>query len=330
MANILVTQHVGDEAVQQLRQAGHTVTYRDETEPMTPDELQTAVRHAEGLVCLLTDRVDTAVMDAAPHLKMIANVAVGYDNIDLAAATERGILVSNTPDVLTETTADHAFALLLAIARRIPEADTFMRAGNYKKFEMFPPLLGLDVYGKTLGIVGLGRIGTAVARRGALGFGMKVLYTATGRKTAVEQELGAQKVTLPDLLRQSDFVSINVPLTPQTHHLFTLETLRLMKPTACLINTARGPIVKEDDLLAALRAGIIWGAALDVFEAEPKMAPGLAQHHERLVVAPHLGSATAETRQKMVDTAVANLLAGVAGHKPPNVLNPEIWQGRQV
>ncbi len=327
MANILITQHIGDAAVQRLREAGHAVTYRDETTPMTPAELQTAVQTADGLVCLLTDRVDTAVLDAAPHLKMIANVAVGYDNIDLAAATARGILVSNTPDVLTETTADHAFALLLAIARRIPEADTFMRAGQYQRFELFPPLLGLDVYGKTLGIVGLGRIGTAVARRGALGFGMKVLYTANSEKTAVEQELGAEHVPFADLLRRSDFVSINVPLTPETRHLFTLDTLRQMKPTACLINTARGPIVKEADLLTALREGVIWGAALDVFEAEPQMTPGLAEHHERLVVAPHLGSATGETRRNMAETAVANLLAGVAGQKPPNALNPELWQG---
>lgn len=324
MANVFVTQHIGDEGVQKLREAGHVVTYRDETEPITLDELQTAVQNIDGLVCLLTDRVDTAVLDAAPNLKTIANVAVGYDNIDLAAATERGILVSNTPDVLTETTADHAFALLLAIARRIPEADTFMRAGKYEKFEMFPPLLGLDVHGKTLGIVGMGRIGTAVARRGALGFGMKVLYAANSRKTAVEQELNAKWATLPELLRQSDFVSINVPLTPETRHLFTLKTLRKMKPTACLINTARGPIVKEDDLLTALRDGIIWGAALDVFEVEPEMTPGLAQYHERLVVAPHLGSATRDTRQKMVDTAVTNLLAGLAGQKPPNVLNAEL------
>ena len=324
MANVLVTQHIGDKGVQKLRDAGYAVTYRDKTEPMSPDELQTAVRSTEGLICLLTDRVDTAVLNAAPHLKMIANVAVGYDNIDLAAATKHGIFVSNTPDVLTETTADHAFALLLAIARRIPEADTYMRAGNYKKFEMFPPLLGLDVFGKTLGIVGMGRIGTAVARRGALGFGMKVLYTANSRKTAVAQELGAEHVTLPELLRQSDFVSINVPLTPETRHLFTLETLRQMKPTACLINTARGPIVKEDDLLQALHEGIIWGAALDVFEAEPKMAPGLAHYHERLVVAPHLGSATGETRQKMVDTGVTNLLAGLSDQTPPNALNAEL------
>ncbi|MCA9953227.1 MAG: D-glycerate dehydrogenase [Ardenticatenaceae bacterium] len=326
MAKVFVTQHIGDAAVQRLRDAGHVVIYRDETVPMTPDELQTAVRSVDGLVCLLTDRVDTAVLDAAPQLKMVANVAVGYDNIDLGAATRRGILVSNTPDVLTETTADHAFALLLAIARRIPEADTFMRAGKYERFELFPPLLGLDVYGKTLGIVGMGRIGAAVAWRGALGFGMKILYTANSAKTAVEQELGAQKVSLPELLRQSDFVSINTPLTPETRHLFTLETLRQMKPTACLVNTARGPIVKEDDLLTALREGVIWGAALDVFEAEPKMTAGLAEYRERLVVAPHLGSATGETRRKMAETAVANLIAGLAGQKPPNALNPQVWR----
>ncbi|WP_420642657.1 2-hydroxyacid dehydrogenase [Candidatus Leptofilum sp.] len=323
MANILITQHIGGAGVQMLREARHHVTYRDKTEPMGQAELQTAVRHAEGLVCLLTDRVDTAVFDAAPQLKMIANVAVGYDNIDVRAATARGILVSNTPDVLTEATADHAFALLLALARRLPEADAYMRAGKYEKFEMFPPLLGLDVYGKTLGIVGMGRIGAAVARRGALGFGMKVLYTANSVKTAVEQELGAQKVTFPQLLHQSDFVSINVPLTPETYHLFTLDTFRQMKPTACLINTARGPIIKEDDLLVALRQGTIWGAALDVFEAEPEMTPGLADYHDRLLLAPHLGSATGETRRKMVETAVSNLLAGLAGQTPPNALNAE-------
>lgn len=326
MATVLVTQHIGDKHVQRLRDAGHAVTYRDERAPMSSAELQTAVRQAEGVICLLTDQVDTAVMAAAPRLKMIANVAVGYDNIDLSAATQRGILVSNTPDVLTETTADHAFALLLAVARRLPEADAFMRAGEYKRFEMFFPLQGLDVYGKTLGIVGMGRIGSAVARRGALGFNMKVLYTATGVKTAVESALGAKRVTLPELLAQSDFVSIHVPLAAGTRYLFTMDTLRQMKPTACLINTARGPIIKEADLVTALQEGIIWGAALDVFEAEPAMAPGLADIHQRLVVAPHLGSATGETRQKMVSMAVKNLLAGLAGDQPPNLLNAAAWQ----
>jgi glyoxylate reductase len=326
MANILVTQHIGIQAIQQLKRAGHKVNYRDETEPMMPEELQTAVQQADGMVCLLTDRVDTAVLNAAANLKIIANVAVGYDNIDLAAATARTILVSNTPDVLTETTADHTFALLLAIARRIPEADTFMRAGSYDKFELFPSLLGLDVYGKTLGIVGMGRIGTAVARRGALGFNMKVIYTANSRKTAVEQELRAKQVTFTELLHQSDFISINTPLIPATRHLFTLNTLRQMKPTACLINTARGAIIKEADLVTALQERIIWGAALDVFEAEPKMAAGLAQIKDRLVVAPHLGSATGATRQKMANMAVDNLLAGLAGKRPPNLLNSTIWQ----
>ena len=330
MANVLVTQHIGERAVKRLRDAGLNVTYRDDTDPMPAAELQTAVHQTNGLICLLTDRIDTAVLDAAPNLKMIANVAVGYDNIDLLAATERGILVSNTPDVLTETTADHAFALLLAIARRLPEADAFMRAGKYEKFELFPSLLGLDVYGKTLGIVGMGRIGSAMARRGALGFNMKVLYTANSAKTAVEQELGAEQVTLNQLLRQSDFVSINAPLTPETHHLFTLKTFRQMKPTACLINTARGPVIKEADLVTALQEGIIWGAALDVFEAEPAMAPGLAQITERLVVAPHLGSATGETRQKMAEMAVDNLLAGIAGKQPPNALNPSVWQRKET
>ncbi|MCP4418197.1 MAG: D-glycerate dehydrogenase [Chloroflexi bacterium] len=325
MTNVLVTQHIGNQAIQQLHNAGLTVHYRDSVVPMSPSALQTAVQQADGLICLLTDRVDTAVLTAAPNLKIIANAAVGYDNIDLAAATARSVLVCNTPDVLTETTADHAFALLLAVARRVPEADAFMRAGKYDKFELFPSLLGLDVYGKTLGIVGMGRIGTAVARRGALGFNMQVIYTANSTKTAVEQALGAKQVTFDELLHQSDFISINTPLTPATRHLFTLETLRQMKSTACLINTARGPIIKEDDLIIALQENIIWGAALDVFEAEPKMAAGLAQIKDRLVVTPHLGSGTGETRQKIANMAINNLLAGLAGKQPPNLLNPVVW-----
>ncbi len=318
---VLITQKIYDGAVCLLDEAGLPHHYNDSDETLAPEALRALVAEATALVCLLPNRIDTAVLDAAPHLKIIANVAVGYDNIDVTAATERGIVVTNTPDVLTETTADLAFALLLAIARRVVEADAYMRAGQYTRFELFPEMLGVDVYGKTLGIVGLGRIGTAVARRGALGFGMKVIYTANNRKEAAEETLGAQRVTFPELLAESDFISINVPLTPQTRHLFTLAEFRQMKPSAFIINTARGPIIKEADLVAALAQGLIRGAALDVFEEEPLMHPGLAQFRDRLIVTPHIGSASVETRQNMSLLAVRNVLAVLSGERPLTPVN---------
>ena len=318
---VLITQKIYDGAVTLLDEAGLPYHYNDSDETLAPEALQALAAEATALVCLLPNRIDTAVMDAAPYLKIIANVAVGYDNIDVAAATERGIIVTNTPDVLTETTADLAFALLLAIARRVVEADAYMRAGKYTRFALFPEMLGVDVYGKTLGIVGLGRIGTAVARRGALGFGMKVIYTANNHKEAAEEALGAQRVTFPELLAESDFISINVPLTPQTRYLFTLAEFRQMKPSAFIINTARGPIIKEADLVAALAQGLIRGAALDVFEEEPLMHPGLAQFHDRLIVTPHIGSASVETRQNMSLLAVRNVLAVLSGKRPLTPVN---------
>ncbi|KAA3662899.1 MAG: D-glycerate dehydrogenase [Chloroflexi bacterium] len=306
-----------------FRQEGVHVAYHESDLPMEVEELKTAVFDADGIVCLLTDKITAEVMDAAPNLKVIANVAVGYDNIDVPAATERGIIVTNTPDVLTETTADLAFALILAIARRIPEADAYMRAGKYQRFEIFPEMVGIDVYGKTLGIVGMGRIGTAVARRAALGFNMRVLYTSNHVKETVEQELGAKKAPFSTLLQESDFISVNTPLTPETRHLFTLNEFKQMKPTACIVNTARGPIIHEADLVQALTDGLIRGAALDVFENEPEMVPGLAQIKDRLVVAPHVGSATIETRQQMALLAVKNAIATLTGHRSPNIVNPQ-------
>lgn len=318
---VVITQRIYDGAVALLDEAGLSTHYNDSDETLAPEALRELVTEATALVCLLPNRIDTAVLDAAPHLKIIANVAVGYDNIDVAAATERSIIVTNTPDVLTETTADLAFALLLAIARRVVEADAYMRAGQYTRFELFPEMLGVDVYGKTLGIVGLGRIGTAVAQRGALGFGMKVIYTANNRKEAAEETLGAQRVTFPELLAESDFISINVPLTPQTRHLFTLAEFQQMKRSAFIINTARGPIIKEADLVEALAQGIIRGAALDVFEEEPLMHSSLAQFHDRLIVTPHIGSASVETRQNMSLLAVRNVLAVLSGKRPLTPVN---------
>jgi len=315
LTQVIITQKINPESLQLLEQAG--ISYFQNAGPTwTAEELKTQIHEAEAVVCLLTDKITADIIDAAPNLKLIANVAVGYDNIDVAAATERGIIVTNTPDVLTETTADLAFALLHAIARRLPEADAYMRAGKYSRFELFPEMMGVDVYGKTLGIVGMGRIGTAVARRAALGFGMNVLYTAHAAKPTADRELNAHHVPFAELLRESDFISIHIPLKPETRHLFTLAEFQQMKPTVCLINTARGPIIKEADLVEALRQGLIRGAALDVFEAEPAMAPGLAEIKDRLVVAPHIGSATIETRQKMAMLAVENVVAFLREGRP--------------
>lgn len=318
---LLITRKISDAAMALIAENDIAYKLNEADVAWSPEELAAQLREATAVICLLTDKITADLMDAAPKLKLIANVAVGYDNIDVAAATERGILVTNTPDVLTETTADLAFALLLAIARRIVEGDKFMRAGKLKSFELFPSLMGVDVFGKTLGIVGMGRIGTAVARRGALGFGMKVLYTANSPKPEAEAELGAIKVDFATLLQESDFISINAPMTPETHHLFTIKELRQMKPTACLINTARGPLIKEADLVQALREGIIRGAALDVFEHEPLMADGLADLRQNLIVTPHVGSATIETRQKMALLAAENVVAFFNGKRPLTPVN---------
>lgn len=313
MSRIAIPQRIPAETISRLREAGHAVDAHDRLEPLPPDDLKAAVAEAEAVICLLTDRMTADIMDAAPSLRIIANVAVGYDNVDVAAARERAIVVTNTPDVLTEATADLAFALLLAIARRIPEADAYMRAGRYTRFELMPSLAGADVYGKTLGIVGMGRIGTAVARRGALGFGMPVLFHGGSPDREAARELGARSVSLPALLAESDFVSLHVPLTDATRHLIGAPELRAMKRSAFLINTARGPIVDEAALAQALAAGEIAGAALDVFEDEPRMHPDLVEMRDRLVVAPHIGSATVETRRAMADLAADNVLAVLGG-----------------
>jgi glyoxylate reductase len=285
-------------------------------------ELFAGLAGCQGVLTQLTDRMDREAMDHAPHLRVIANIAVGYDNIDVPAATERGILVTNTPGVLTETTADFAFALLLAAARRIVEADQFARSGQWKQWKL-DLLLGTDAHHATLGIIGLGRIGQAVARR-ARGFAMQVLY-ASPRRAALEleQELGARHGSLETLLRESDFVSLHVPLKPETRHLIGAPELALMKKTAILINTTRGPVVDEEALVAALREGRIAGAGLDVFEREPEIHPGLPSL-SNVVLAPHLGSASRQTRLRMVELAAENLLAALSGNTPPNPVNREV------
>jgi glyoxylate reductase len=275
------------------------------------------------MICLVTDQIDAQVLEAGTALKVVANVAVGYDNIDVRAATQRGIVVTNTPGAVTEATADLTWGLLLSIARRIPEGDRYIRAGHWHEWKLMF-MLGHDVYGQTLGVVGMGRIGQAVARR-AQGFGMRVLYhNRHCLDTALENALGATRVELSTLLQQADFVSVHVPLTAETFHLINEAALRLMRPTAYLINTARGAVVDEQGLVRALTEGWIAGAALDVFEREPELSQALLEL-ENVVLVPHIGSASVATRTKMAVMAAENLLAAMRGDRPPNVVNPEVY-----
>ncbi len=321
MPKVFVTRQIPDSGLAMLREKGYEVTVSPHDRVLTKDEIIAELKGGyDVMVCLLTDKVDGEVMDAGlPQMKMIANYAVGFDNIDLKAAAERGITVTNTPGVLTETVAEHAFALLLAIAHRIPESDRFTRAGNYVGWAPML-LLGTDVAGKTLGIVGLGRIGSRMAHHGGAGFGMRVIYHDRAPNPEFEKAYGAiYREKLEELLAEADFVSIHVPLNDSTRHLINAERLKCMKRTAYLINTSRGPIVDEAALVAALKAGTIKGAALDVYENEPKLAPGLAEC-ENAVLTPHTASATDETRSKMAELAAANLIEFLEGRTPPNVV----------
>jgi glyoxylate reductase len=276
-----------------------------------------------GIICLVTDDIDAPVLEAGTALKVVANVAVGYDNVDVQTATRRGIAVTNTPGVLTDTTADFTWGLLLSIARRIPEADRYVRSGKWQEWRLMV-MLGHDVYGQTLGIIGMGRIGQAVARR-AQGFGMRLLYHNRHRlEPALEADLGATWVELPRLLQQADFVSLHVPLSADTTYLIGASELRMMRPSAYLINTARGPIVDEPALIRALQEDWIAGAALDVFEHEPQV-PLALQELENVVLVPHIGSASVATRTKMAIMAAQNLLAVLRGERPPHVVNPEVY-----
>lgn len=284
------------------------------------DVFQREASRADGLVTFLSDQVDEELLSQAPGLKIVANVAVGYDNFDLAAATRRGVLLTNTPGVLTEATADLTFGLLLAAARRFGEGRRLLESGRWQAW--YPLLLaGQEVHGATLGIIGLGRIGQAVAKR-ARGFGMRLVYWGR-RPSAAAGDLGADFVPLRELLRQADFVSIHCPLTPETHHLLGREELALLKPTAVLVNTARGAVVDQDALLEALKEGRIFAAGLDVFEEEPLPADHPLLLAPNVVATPHLGSSTYLTRLRMAQMAVANLVLGLAGERPPNLLNPE-------
>ena len=284
-------------------------------------ELLSAVQDADGVLCLLTDKIDGEFFDAAPKLRGVANYAVGYDNIDVPEASRRKVPVSNTPGVLTDATAEMAWALLFAVARRVVESDSHMRAG---KWGGWGPLqfIGGDVSGKTLGVVGTGRIGTAMALK-STGFNMKVLYTDVVENEVLNEKCNARRVDFDTLLAESDYVSIHVPLMDSTRHLFNAETFKKMKSTAYLINTSRGPVINEADLVQALRDKVIAGAGLDVYEAEPKMAAGLAEL-TNAVLTPHTASATEEARTNMALKAARNLSAMIAGETPPDCVNPEI------
>ena len=296
--------------------------------PMTRRELLRGLKGKDGVLSLLNDRMDGEAMDAAgPALKVIANYAVGFNNIVVPDATERGIVVTNTPEVLTETTADMAWSLIMAACRRIAEGDDFLRRG--KPWDWAPlMMLGADVHGKTLGILGLGRIGQGVARR-ARGFNMKVIYyDAFRQKPAVEKRLGVQYKRFDTVIKQADIITVHTPLMKETIHLVNAKVLKAMKKTAYLVNTSRGPIVDEAALARALRRGDIAGAGIDVFEEEPKVHPELVKCRNA-VITPHIASATIETRTAMGTLAASNLIAVLKGKKPPTPVNPEVWRKRR-
>ena len=299
-----------------------------EDKPFDRQKLLDGIKDKEGLLSMITDTVDEEVLDRADHLKMIAQFGVGYNNIDVKAATARGILVSNTPGVLTDATAELAFALILAISRRLVEGDRMTREG---RFRCWAPMLflGREVTGKTLGVIGMGKIGKAVAQR-ARCFNMPILYHNRSRMSkSHEKELMAKYVDMKTLLSQADFISLHVPLSEQTRHLIGSQELSLMKPTAYLINTSRGPVVDEQALLETLRNGRIGGAGLDVYENEPALTPGLAEL-DNVILLPHVGSGTLETRFRMANMAVENLIAGLSGKVPPNLVNPEVLPKRRL
>lgn len=297
------------------------VEYWTGPERITRAELLQHVADKDALLCLPTEKVDDELLTAAPKLKVAATISVGYDNIDVPACTRHRVVATNTPGVLDETTADFAWTILMAVARRLIEGENWVRSGTWPGMDM-DQLLGSDVYGKTLGIIGFGRIGRCLARR-AQGFKMRVLYNNRNRVApGIEREFGAEFADMDRLLRESDFVSIHAPLSPETRHLISTEQLAKMKPTAFLINTSRGPVVDEAALVAALEQKKIAGAALDVYEREPLVHPGLLPRKD-VVLAPHLGSATLETRTKMAVVAARNVIAVLEGQRPPNPLNPE-------
>ncbi|MHB8876478.1 MAG: 2-hydroxyacid dehydrogenase [Myxococcaceae bacterium] len=319
---VFVSRALVGDALERLRAVAEVRVF-EEPRPPTRDELLAGIRDADGLLCMLTDRIDATLLDAAPGLKVVSNHAVGVDNIDLAACTARGIPVGNTPGVLTDATADFTLALLLAASRRVVEADRFVRAGQWKHWDP-ALLLGRDLAGATLGIAGMGAIGKAVARR-ARGFSLRLLYASRSSHPGIEAETGAKRVDKDTLLAESDFLSLHVALTPETRHYLGAGELSRMKPGSVLVNTTRGPVVDQAALVEALRAGRPAMAALDVMEREPIPPGDPLLSLPNVVLAPHLGSATVETRAKMASLAVENLVAVLLGQRPRHCANPEVF-----
>jgi lactate dehydrogenase-like 2-hydroxyacid dehydrogenase len=320
---ILVTKRIYPEAIEYLKQRAE-VDYEESDDGLSAPQLAARVSGKQGVVSQLTDKFPAEVIEGLAGIRVIANVAVGYDNIDVPAATRHGILVTNTPDVLTDTTADFAFTLLLAAARRVVEGHQYVHSGQWTKWRI-DLLVGQDVHHRTLGIFGMGRIGQAVARR-ARGFSMRILYhDSQPAPESIEKELGLELVGADRLLQESDFVSLHVPLLPETRHLIGTQQLRMMKPTAILVNTSRGPVVDEAALAEALDQRVIAGAGIDVFEREPQVEPLLLKL-ENVVLAPHIASASVDTRRQMSVMAAENAVAALEGRRPPNLLNPEAWE----
>jgi len=325
---VYVTRELPERGLKIIKKYFDTEVWTEYAPPLKKVIIEKA-KNVDALAPLLSDKIDAEVFDAAPKLKIVAQMAVGFDNIDLQEATKRGIYVTNTPEVLTDTTADFAWALLMAVTRRVVEADKYVRTGQWKVSWHPSMLQGRDVHGATIGIVGAGRIGFGVARR-AKGFNMKILFYDVIPRPEMEKELGAKSVDLDTLLKESDFVSIHVPLIKETHHLINAEKLKLMKKTAYLINNSRGPVVDEKDLCQALKEGRIAGAGLDVFEQEPTPVDNPLLKLDNVVVAPHISSASYETRSKMAEMVADNLVAFFEGRKPPNLVNPEVLKVRPL
>jgi glyoxylate reductase len=320
---VFVTRVIPDKGLEMMRQEADVEVWPDPLPPPYGTLIQ-KVRGLDGLVCLLTDKIDADIIQSiGSQMKVISQMAVGFDNIDIAAATKRGIPIGNTPGVLTDTTADFAFALLMAAARRVVESDKFTRAGKWKTWGPID-FLGPDITGATLGIIGFGRIGQGLAKR-AQGFGMRILYFSKNRHPEAEQACGAQYVDLDALLRESDFVSLHTTLSPETHHLIDDARLKKMKPGGILINTARGQVVDPAALYRALHAGTIAYAALDVTEPEPIEPDDPLLTLDNIIIAPHIASASFRTRTKMATMAAENLIAGLKGERLPNCVNPEVY-----
>lgn len=325
MPKVLVTRKLPEKGLKRIEQSHDTDVWQHEDGP-TKSEIVRRGRDCEGLVTLLSDPIDEELIESLPHLRVIAQYAVGYDNIDIEAATRRGIMVTNTPGVLTETTADLTWALILAASRRIVQADKYVRNGKWKVAWGPELMLGEDINGATLGVIGLGRIGHAVAKR-AKGFNMRVVYHTRSENTRTKEiqvETGAERVSLDDLFRLSDIITIHVPLTEETHHMIGEEELKKMKRSAVLVNTSRGPIVDEHALYQSLKSGRIFAAGLDVFEEEPISTENPLLTLSNIVLAPHIGSASTHTRTVMAEMCAENLLVALSGGRPPNIINPEV------